>query len=248
MKFARKLIISIVLIAIFATVLPLSGAASANEVIYISANRRDVPTFHERPSATNKRHESHGQSTAINIIHTNNDFNNVRHGSTASHVSFDMITVDSVSSRNILVNSSTPTLSRQATHSSLPLGQQIADFAESFNGYRYVWGGASPAGFDCSGLVTYVMRNFDITVTRTASGQFRDNGVRVTAEELEPGDLVFFSSNGRRVTHVGIYLGGDRYVHASGRRVGVIISRLSARPLFGASRLVDVDVDVDVEY
>jgi len=149
-----------------------------------------------------------------------------------------MITIAPAYSRNIPINSSTPTHSRQSTSSSLPLGQQIADFAEGFNGYRYVWGGVSPSGFDCSGLVTYVMRNFGISVTRTASGQFRDNGVPVTLEELEPGDLVFFSSNGRRVTHVGIYLGGDRFVHASGRNVGVIISQLSSRPLFGARRLV----------
>jgi SH3-like domain-containing protein len=121
------------------------------------------------------------------------------------------------------------------------LGQQIADHAMSFTGTRYVWGGASPNGFDCSGFVSYVLSNFDIRVTRTASGQYRDNGVKIQKSELLPGDLVFTSSNGTSVTHVGIYIGGAMFVHASSARSSVVITDLNCayyiNAYFGAKRV-----------
>ena len=126
----------------------------------------------------------------------------------------------------------------------LPLGRQIADYGVEFVGMRYTWGGSSPAtGFDCSGLVTYVMRQFNINLTRTASGQYKDNGTHIHKSDLVPGDLVFFSSNGRTVTHVGIYIGEGKFVHASGIHVGVIISSLDCayytRGWWGAKRVVE---------
>ena len=126
----------------------------------------------------------------------------------------------------------------------LPLGQQIADYGAEFVGIRYVWGGNSPAtGFDCSGFTTYVMRQFNINLTRTASGQYKDNGTQIQKSDLVPGDLVFFSSNGRTVTHVGIYIGDGKFVHASTPRTGVIISSLDSayytRVWWGAKRVVE---------
>ncbi|MGE4277081.1 MAG: NlpC/P60 family protein [Lawsonibacter sp.] len=108
-------------------------------------------------------------------------------------------------------------------------GQEIADFAQTFVGYPYVYGGSSPSGFDCSGFTKYVYSQFGYSINRTASNQL-DNGTSVSMSELQPGDLVFFKKSGsgsKRASHAGIYIGGNRFVHASTAKVGVIISSLS---------------------
>lgn len=108
-------------------------------------------------------------------------------------------------------------------------GQEIADFAKSLVGSPYVYGGSSPKGFDCSGFTTYVYKHFGYSINRTASSQM-DNGTAVSMSELQPGDLVFFKKSGsgsKRASHVGIYIGGSQFVHASTAKVGVIISNMS---------------------
>lgn len=94
------------------------------------------------------------------------------------------------------------------------LGQQVVDKAMSYLGVRYVYGGASPSGFDCSGLSYYVYKQFGVTLNRSSSSQ-TSNGYKVSKSELVPGDLVFFSSPGSSsVGHVGIYIGGGQMVHS----------------------------------
>jgi len=87
-------------------------------------------------------------------------------------------------------------------------------------GAPYRYGGATPRGFDCSGLVYYSYRKAGIRVPRTTQAQLR-NANRVPLTQLQPGDLVFFKLDRRPVSHVGIYTGNDRFIHApsSGKRV-----------------------------
>ena len=108
-------------------------------------------------------------------------------------------------------------------------GQEIADYALQFVGCRYVYGGASPKGFDCSGLTKYVYAQFGYNINRTASNQL-DNGTPVSMSELQPGDLVMFKKKGtgsKRASHVGIYIGNNNFVHAASPEVGVIVSKMS---------------------
>ena len=65
-------------------------------------------------------------------------------------------------------------------------------YALTFEGYDYVYGGTTPAGFDCSGFVQYVYRHFGFNITRTATSQYYNDGEHVSRSELMPGDLVFF--------------------------------------------------------
>ena len=120
-----------------------------------------------------------------------------------------------------------PASADEAASSSL--GQQIADYALQFVGYPYVYGGSSPSGFDCSGFTSYVYRQFGYSLNRSAANQL-DNGTPVSMSELQPGDLVLFKKAGtgsKRASHVGLYIGGGQFVHASTSTVGVIISNMT---------------------
>lgn len=91
-------------------------------------------------------------------------------------------------------------------------GQSIVNAASKYIGVKYVYGGTSPSGFDCSGLVQYACREVGISVNRTSRAQY-SNGVAVSKSNLQAGDLVFFSK-GKGISHVGIYAGNGQVIHA----------------------------------
>ena len=92
--------------------------------------------------------------------------------------------------------------------------EDLIDYAKSFLGTRYVWGGASPSGFDCSGFTMYVYAHFGYRMSHGASDQLYAF-TRVSTAERLAGDLVFFSYGGGDISHVGIYLGGGAFIHAT---------------------------------
>jgi cell wall-associated NlpC family hydrolase len=93
------------------------------------------------------------------------------------------------------------------------IGSEIVFRAISFLGVPYKWGATGPNAFDCSGLVQYVHNELGIEVPRTAEEQYRA-ATHVDVDDLEPGDLLFFKIRGRKVSHVAIYAGSGRFVHA----------------------------------
>lgn len=93
------------------------------------------------------------------------------------------------------------------------LGEEAALRAIALVGKPYRYGGADLDGFDCSGLVFYIYHELGIEVPRTAAAQ-RHASTHVSRNDLLPGDLVFFHTNRRRISHVGIYVGDNRFVHA----------------------------------
>ena len=101
-------------------------------------------------------------------------------------------------------------------------GERIAAAAEKFLGTPYAYGGSSPGGFDCSGFTSYLFRQFNISLPRTASGQF-SLGVGVAKSDLRAGDLVFFNRGGG-ISHVGVYVGNGQFIHSSSPRSGGVIS------------------------
>ena len=112
-------------------------------------------------------------------------------------------------------------------------GSAIVTLAQKHLGTRYVYGGASPKGFDCSGFTMYVYSQFGISLPHTATGQWQSGkGTRVySISALQPGDLVFFNdpsrNAGKACSHAGIYVGGGQFIHASSSRSqGVIHSTL----------------------
>ena len=126
--------------------------------------------------------------------------------------------------------------------SSYEKGQQIAQYALQFLGYDYCWGGKDPStGFDCSGLVYYVYGQFGYTLNRVAQDQAR-NGVAVSADALQPGDILCFYSGSSYIGHVGIYIGDGMFVHAQNSATGVVITDLNGhygQRGFEARRIVE---------
>jgi cell wall-associated NlpC family hydrolase len=120
------------------------------------------------------------------------------------------------------------------------LGSEIVVRAIALVGTPYQFGGNGPDAFDCSGLVRFVHNELGIDVPRTAAEQFRA-AMAVELEQLEPGDLLFFRTQGTGVSHVAIYAGSGRFVHApqTGRTIELrALDDSYFRPrLVGAGRL-----------
>ncbi|TML44478.1 MAG: hypothetical protein E6G19_08715 [Actinobacteria bacterium] len=116
-----------------------------------------------------------------------------------------------------------------------PTHSSVVSIAEHYLGTPYVWGGASPAGFDCSGLVMYVFAQVGVSLPHSSYAQY-GMGSPVSRDQLQPGDLVFFDGLG----HVGIYVGGGSFIHAPHTGDVVKISSISgwyASTYVGARRI-----------
>lgn len=96
--------------------------------------------------------------------------------------------------------------------SSKVTGEDIVNYAKTFLGIRYTWGGNTPAeGFDCSGLIKYVFAHYGHSTPRVSRDQAK-HGTAVSMDALQPGDLVYFGNG--TVSHIGIYVGGNQMLHA----------------------------------
>ncbi len=116
---------------------------------------------------------------------------------------------------------------------------EAVEIARRLRGTPYVWGGVSRSGFDCSGFVRYVYAHVGHHLPRTAREQYRC-GSAVNWRNLQSGDILFFHTSRPGVSHVGIYVGNNNFIHAANPRRGVVISELSgyySRRLVGARRI-----------
>ncbi len=109
-------------------------------------------------------------------------------------------------------------------------GKEIVDNALTFIGVKYVYGGTNlETGVDCSGFVQTIYRNFDIKLNRVASAQYMQ-GISINKSDLKPGDLIFFRYyNSSEVSHIGIYIGDNKMVHASSSRGQVVVSDINSK-------------------
>lgn len=104
-------------------------------------------------------------------------------------------------------------------------GATVVETAKKYIGCSYVYGTSGPSSFDCSGFTSYVFKQHGISLNRTAAGQY-SNGVAVSRDQLQPGDLVMFGKSG--INHVGIYIGGGQIVHAANKSRGVTTDTINS--------------------
>jgi cell wall-associated NlpC family hydrolase len=115
-------------------------------------------------------------------------------------------------------------------------GQDVVNIAIKYVGSRYVYGGTTPRGFDCSGFTYYVYNQAGVRLSRDMRTQL-NTGTRISAADLQPGDLLFWQNTYKRgLSHVGIYIGGGKFVHAANERSGVLVSSMNTA--YWASRYV----------
>ncbi|MCR5145794.1 MAG: C40 family peptidase [Clostridia bacterium] len=229
-------------------------------------------TMYVKPSGVNVRSESNTSSNIVDAIEMNtqvkvvgeeNGWYKVEVNGVKGYIRQDLLSTkkSEVTSRNneldraaaaqtqqtaatqVTVEQSaqaTQTVSQTTTSSSGVTGTDIVNYAMQYKGCRYAYGTAGPNTFDCSGFTSYVYGHFGYKLSRSSRDQ-ANNGKKVTGE-LQPGDILIFSNNGKTVGHVGIYIGNDKFIHASDSSTGVIVSNLSDKcnknKYWGARRIL----------
>lgn len=121
------------------------------------------------------------------------------------------------------------------------LRTNIINYALQFVGNKYINGGKSLAGgTDCSGFTCYIFKDFGYSISRTPQGQFTGAGRSIDYSEIQPGDIICYSSNGgKSCTHVAFYIGDGQIVHAANSRKGVIVSAADYEPIIGIRNVID---------
>ncbi len=149
------------------------------------------------------------EGSVVKVIGINNGWLKVSFNGTNGYVHPDYVVIVSSS------GSSVTTTSKPASSTALTLRQQILAYAENFLGVPYVYGGETPSGFDCSGLVKYVYNHFGISIARCSADQYAKSVTKISRSNLNIGDLIFFSGNTAGVVgHVAIYAGNGMFIHA----------------------------------
>lgn len=138
---------------------------------------------------------------------------------------------DYVTKANVSAVASRGALTRAQSKAASEISTEMISYAKKLLGVKYVWGGNTTSGFDCSGFVKYVYNHFDISIERTASAQ-ATQGTAVSKKDLRAGDLVFFDTNGghNKVNHVGMYIGDGNFIQSSSGSSAhkVVISNLES--------------------
>lgn len=163
-------------------------------------------------------------NTAVTVLSTENSWCYIDINGTKGYVSESLLS----NTKKAQETSRSATTQRAAapvavdSGTSTASGNAVVEEAKKYLGCSYVYGGSTPAGFDCSGFTQYVYRQLGVSLNRTAASQY-SNGTAVTS--LQPGDLVMFGKGG--IGHVGIYIGGNQFIHAANKSQGVRIDSLS---------------------
>ena len=160
----------------------------------------------------------------VNIVGIDNGWYKISFNGKTGYVRSDYMTI----TKEALSSRGTEAAAASAASSK---GSEIVAYAKQYLGAKYVYAGASSKGFDCSGYTMYVMKHFGYNLPHTATGQM-GYGTSVAKSALQPGDLVFFCdpsrSGGKAASHVGIYIGGGQFIHASTNTYTVKIDNLNS--------------------
>jgi cell wall-associated NlpC family hydrolase len=126
-------------------------------------------------------------------------------------------------------------LGNQADAASGIKSSQVVSAANKLMGTKYVYGGNTTKGFDCSGFIGYVYKKVGVKLPRTSAAMYK-TGKKVSKKNLKAGDLVFFNTSGKGVSHAGIYIGKGKFVHSSSSK-GVSVAKIND-PYYWGSKYI----------
>lgn len=211
-----------------------------NKTAYISSTGIN---FREEPNTDSKILKVFSQNAKITILEEQGTWYKIKHNDQEGYVLKEYVSNKKVevTSRSAEERTKTTTdenktekttkkenVEEKTTTKTSSKGQDAANYVKQFVGCKYVYGGSTPKGFDCSGLTMYVYKKYGINLSHSATAQSKV-GTKVERSNLQPGDLVFFKNyrTNTGIGHVGIYIGNNKFVHASTEKTGVITSTLS---------------------
>ncbi len=188
--------------------------------------------FRETASTSGKVIDSLSEGTSVEILDTLSGWHKVKVDSKVGYVATKFVTATSTEQKSSRSTTATTieTEDTDVSDDDVSDANEVVAYAKKFVGVRYVYGGKSPKGFDCSGFVGYVYKNFGIKLNSSAASMYSD-GVKVSKSSLKAGDILFFDASSRKasgaIDHVGIYIGGGKFIHASTSNKQVVIQTLS---------------------
>ncbi len=210
-----------------------SETTNVTKTMYVNSQTINV---REKADKTSKAIKQLSINTQITVLSTDNGWAYVDINGTKGYIAESLLsdkkqeisrsatvtrnTVNTQKNDNKTQGTSTIANSNTETTSS---GESVISYAKQFLGCKYVYGGTTTNGFDCSGFTQFVYKHFGVNLNRTAAGQY-SNGTTVT--NLQAGDLVMFGKSG--INHVGIYIGGNTFIHAANTSRGVTTDTLSS--------------------
>lgn len=198
---------------------------AVNKAGYISSNAS--AHFRSGPSTSSQSLGKLPKNTKITITGEENGWYKVSYNGKEGYISKSLVTegeppVTTSSRSQEEPRSATTTTTAQAS------SNNVVQVAESYAGSRYVSGGSSPSGFDCSGFTQYVYGKCGVTLSRTSYTQ-ATQGTAVSKSELQPGDLLLFHYYGSSsIGHVGIYVGNGKFIHAANSNRGVVYDSIES--------------------
>lgn len=214
------------------------NTTTLNKTAYISSTGIN---FREEPNTDSKVLKVFLQNAKITILEDQGTWYKIKHNDQEGYVLKEYVSDKKVEvtsrgavERTTTENKTTGTAStaqkkvEETTTKTSSKGQDAANYVKQFVGCKYVYGGSTPSGFDCSGLTMYVYKKYGINLSHSATAQSKV-GTKVERANLQPGDLVFFRNyrTNTGIGHVGIYIGNNKFVHASTEKTGVITSSLT---------------------
>lgn len=217
-----------------------STQPSVNKAAYISSNAS--AHFRSGPSTSTQSLDKLPKNTRITITGEENDWYKVSYNGKNGYISKSLVTEGEPPATTSSRSQEEPRTVTSSTEANIQSSSNnVVQVAETYIGSRYVSGGSSPSGFDCSGFTQYVYGKCGITLSRTSYTQ-ATQGTSVNKSELQPGDLLLFHYYGSSsIGHVGIYVGDGKFIHAANSNRGVvydsIISGYYADNYAGARRL-----------
>ena len=166
------------------------------------------------------------KNTAVTVLSTSDGWSKVKVGEVEGYISSKYLSDEKVKEETTS-NTTTTNRSLEESRTTSSGSEDVVSYAKSYLGSKYVSGGTGPTSFDCSGFTQYIYKNYGVSLAHSASSQ-AGAGTAVEKSNLQAGDLVLFKgASGSGIGHVGIYIGGNQFIHASNPKGGVKITSMS---------------------